>query len=267
MKIGPVRPGPLRRDDLHGDFHTVKSVWFSFPSAGERGRFFVLAGHGDSHMLEAGAFVVRGIEAAPALAGHVDLRPGVRGAVLAFTHSDVAGDKSRSETPMSRGFHHEDRVVAAGSGAQSERPAGELDAGFLAANVLEGFIDMRVQLVQEFGGVNQLAWPVKVQQPLLQGRAVMRIAGKAVLDDLHLLVCIVLERIGIGAGVDEAFDGFIIVKVDIHLTQETQFPPGLGESEDDDGIPIDVAQPSHVGFGLDLKTRTRDMEIVPLARP
>src|SRR5580692_12841852 len=95
----------------------------------------------------------------------------------------------------------------------------------------------------------------------------MRIAWKTVLDDLHLLVCCVLERIGIGVGLDETFDGFIIVKVYIHLTKETQFPSGLGESENDDGISIDVAQPAHVGLGLDLKKRTRDMDIVPLARP
>src|SRR5271157_1504378 len=126
---------------------------------------------------------------------------------------------------------------------------------------------MRVQLVQEFGSLNELTGPVKVQEPPLHGRTVMRIAGEAVLDDLHLLVCSVLERIGIGARVDKTFDGYIIVKVHINLTQETQFSTGFDESENGDGISIDVAQPAHVGFGLDLKKRTRDMDIVPLTRP
>ena len=62
-------------------------------------------------------------------------------------------------------------------------------------------------------------------------------------------------------------DGFIIVKVHVNLTHETQFLSGLGESKNNDGISIDVAQPAHVGLGLDLKKRTRDMDIVPLARP
>src|SRR5208282_2161824 len=91
----------------------------------------------------------------------------------------------------------------------------------------------------------------------------MRIAGETVWNDLHLLVCCVLERVGSGVGVDE----FIIVKVHVHLTQETQFPSGLGESKNDDGISIDVAQPADVSLRLDLKKRTRDMDIVPLARP
>ena len=126
-----------RRYGLHGNFHTIKGVWFPFPSAGKRGRFFVLAGHCNGHVLIADAFVVRWIEAAPAHAGYVDLRPGVGGAVLPFTHLDIAGHKSRPKTPMPRGFHHEHRVVAAGPGAQSERLAGKLDSGLLATNVFE----------------------------------------------------------------------------------------------------------------------------------
>ena len=66
----------------------------------------------------------------------------------------------------------------------------------------------------------QATGPVKIKEPALHGRAVMRIAGETVLDDLHLLVCSVLEWIAIGSGIDGAFDGFIIVKVHINLTQE-----------------------------------------------
>src|SRR5580692_8939822 len=107
---------------------------------------------------------------------------------------------------------------------------------------------MRIQLVQEFGSPTELAGLVKVQEPLLHGRSV-------------------LERIGIGAGVDEAFDGFIIVKVHISLAQKTQFSSGFGKSENCDGISVDVAQPAHVGFGLDLKKRTLNVDVVSLARP
>ena len=115
--------------------------------------------------------------------------------------------------------------------------------------------------------LNQLAGPIKIQEPFLHCRAVMRIAGKPILDDFYLLICSVLERKGIGAGVDEAFDGFIVVEVYIYLAQKAQFSSRLGESENGDRISVDVAQPPYVGFGLDLKKRLRDMHIVTFARP
>ena len=80
---------------------------------------------------------------------------------------------------------------------------------------------MRIQLAQEFRSPNELAGLIKVQEPLLHGRTVMRIAGETILDDLHLLVCTVLEWLAIGAGIDEAYDRFIIVKVHIDLTHKT----------------------------------------------
>src|SRR5271157_1806571 len=181
----------------------------------------MFSGHCNGHMLGADGLVVSGIKAEPTPAGDIDFGPGVGGAVLAFTHLDIASDKSCPKTPMARGFHHEHRIISTGPGTQKERLAGKLDPGLLAANVFEGFVDLRIQLVQEFGSPNELAGPVKVQEPLLHGRAIMRIAGETVLDDLHLLVCSVLEWIGIGAGVDEAFDWFIIVKVHINLTHKT----------------------------------------------
>src|SRR5271167_1570508 len=97
----------------------------------------MFSGHSNGHMLGADGFVVGGIKAEPAPAGHIDFGPGVGGAVLAFTHLDIASDKSRPKTPMPRGFHHEHRIVSAGPGAQSERLAGKLDTGLLAANVFE----------------------------------------------------------------------------------------------------------------------------------
>jgi hypothetical protein len=143
----------------------------------------VLAGHCNGHMLGADGFVVGGIKAEPAPAGDIDFGPGVGGAVLAFTHLDIASDKSCPKTPMARGFHHEHRIVSAGPGTQKERPARKLDAGLLAANVFEGFVDMRIQVVQEFRSLNELTGSVKVQEPVLHGRPVMRIAWETVLDD------------------------------------------------------------------------------------
>ena len=101
----------------------------------------------------------------------------------------------------------------------------------------------------------------------MQDVAVMRIAGKTVVDEFHLLVRGVLERVGTSVGFDEAIEGIIIVMVHIHLAEETQFLRWLGESENGDGIPVDVAQPAHVGLGLDLKEQTLDMNIVSLAGP
>ncbi len=112
---------------------------------------------------------------------------------------------------------------------------------------------MRVQLAQEFGGIYESAWLVDAEEPLLHGRAIMWIAGETILDDFHLFVCSVLKRIAVGSGVNEAFDRIVIVKVYIDLTQETQLRSGLRKSENGDGISVDVTQPAHICFGLDLK--------------
>jgi hypothetical protein len=180
----------------------------------------VLAGHGNSHMLGADGFVVRGVKAEPAPAGDIDFGPGVSRTVLAFTHLDIPSDKSGPKPPVARGFHHEHRKIPARPSTQKKRPARKLDTGLLAANVFERLVNMRIQVAQEFRRLNELTWPVEIQEPVLHGRAVMGIAGETVLDDLNLLVGPVLERIAIGAGVDEACEGLIIVKVHINLTQE-----------------------------------------------
>ena len=125
---------------------------------------------------------------------------------------------------------------------------------------------MRVQLAQKFGGIYESAGLVNAEQPLLHGRAVMWIAGKTILDDFHLFVCSVLKRIAVGSGVNEAFDRIIIVKVYIDLTQKAQLRSRLHKSENSDRISVDVTQPTHVGFGLDLKMGTCNMDIVPFPR-
>src|SRR5271157_296610 len=252
-RTSPVS-GPSQRHDLHGDFHPIPGVRRPFPGTGERGGLVLLTGDSNGDMLGAGEFVVRGIVAPPARAGNVDLGPGVGGTVLARAHLDVAGDKSRSKTPMPGSLHHEHGIVAARSGAQSERLAGKLDSGIMAGVVSESFVDAGVQLVQELGGVDEPAGAVKVQEPSLQGRAVVRITWETIWNDFHLLGRGVLEGIGLSERVDDAIDGRIIVKVDVHLTEETQFSRGLGKRDERDGIPVDVANPAHAGFGLDLES-------------
>jgi hypothetical protein len=180
----------------------------------------VLAGHGDSHMLGADRFVVGRVIAKPPPAGNINFGPGVGGAVLAFTHLDIPSDKSGPKPPVARRFHHEHRKIPARPGAQKERPARKLDSGLLAANIFERLINMRIQLAQEFRSPDELAGLIKVQEPVLHGWTVMRIAGETILDDLYLLVCSVLKWKAIGTGVDQAFDGFIIVKIHINLTEQ-----------------------------------------------
>ena len=59
-----------------------------------------------------GEFVIRGIEAEPACAGEVNLRPSMRGTVLAFAHLYVAGDKSRTEIERLANFSERVATVA-----------------------------------------------------------------------------------------------------------------------------------------------------------
>src|SRR5258708_23474051 len=259
--------GFYRRYHLHGDFHPIKGVRRPVPGAGERGCLFLLAGHANGDMLGAGEFVIRGIEAAPARAGDVNLRPSVGGTVLTFAHLYVAGDKSRTKPPMPGSLHHQHRVVPAGSSTQGERLAGELDTGILAAGGFEGFVNARVQLVQEVERINELGGAAKVEKPILHDRTVVRIAGQTGGDELHLLIRIVLERVRTGTGFDETIDGIIIVKINIDLAEKTQFSRGLAEDNDGAELTIDVAQQEKVGLGFDFETRAFDMDIVSLARP
>src|SRR5262249_23799924 len=55
-------------------------------------------------------------------------------------------------------------------------------------------MDVSIELVQKIEGINDLSGAVEVMQPILQPRAIIRIAGKAVHDQLHLLFRQILER-------------------------------------------------------------------------
>ena len=59
----------------------------------------MFARHSDGDMFAANELVVCGIEAAPPAAGDVDLRPGVRGAMLTLSHLTVT---NRAPNPRYR---------------------------------------------------------------------------------------------------------------------------------------------------------------------
>src|SRR6478735_12398595 len=104
--------------DLHRDLQGFEGVRIPRPAAGQRRGLVLLARHRDGNMLAAGTLVVGGIEAVPARAGNVDFGPGMRGAMLALAHLDVAGDEARTEPPIPRGLHHQHREVTARSAAE-----------------------------------------------------------------------------------------------------------------------------------------------------
>jgi len=68
---------------LDRDFHSLKRVGRAFPSARKRHGLVLFARDGYRDMLGAGLLVVRGIEAPPAGARNVNIRPSVRGTMLA----------------------------------------------------------------------------------------------------------------------------------------------------------------------------------------
>ena len=158
----------------------------------------MLAGHANRDMFGPGKFMVGGIEAAPTRPWNIDLRPGMRGTVLALAHLDIPGDKSGPKTQVPDGLHHEDREIAARPRPQNNRLTGKLDTGFLSSDVFEGFEDLCVQLVQQVEGVDELTGGIEFGQPLLQAWTLIRIAGQTIGDEFDLLVGGVLERIGAG---------------------------------------------------------------------
>ena len=58
----------------------------------------------------------------------------------------------------------------------------------------------------------------------------------------------------------------VIVKINVHSRCDVEFVGFLVEGENGDGIIVDIAQPTHFRFRLDINARFRDMSIVPLTR-
>ena len=114
-----------------------------------------------------------------------------------------------------------------------------------------------------------MTWPGRYRslQPFLQPRAVVRIAGKAVRDQLHLLVWSILEREEAGGRLDEAFDGGVAAIFHVYFGQDFQRRGSFGKLQDGDGVVVDVAQPAHACLRLDVEARLHDTDIVPFARP
>jgi len=121
----------------------------------------------------------------------------------------------------------------------------QLDPALLAVGVFEALKDVSVQIVQEIESADDLAGTIKVLQPFLQRRAVVRIAGKAIWNQLHLLFRRVLEREGARGRLDQAFDGIVVIKVYVHFAQDTQLLGRLRKRQNGDGVAVDVAQPTH----------------------
>src|SRR4029077_15346891 len=97
-RIGPKLLGQMH--NLHRYLHAIERIRIPRPTAGQRGGLVLLARHRNRNMLAAGTLVVGGVEAVPARAGDVDFGPGMRGAMLALAHLDVAGDEARAEAPI-----------------------------------------------------------------------------------------------------------------------------------------------------------------------
>ena len=83
-------------------------------------------------------------------------------------------------------------------------------------------MDVTIELVQKIEGVDDLSGPVEVMQPILQLRTIVRIAGKAVHDQLHLLFWQILERELAGVWLDQALDGVVVIKLHVHFACDTE---------------------------------------------
>src|SRR6516162_3450831 len=128
-------------------------------------------------------------------------------------------------------------------------------------------MDVSIELVKKIEGADDLSGAVEVMQPILQLRAVVRIAGKAVYHQLHLLLRQILERELAGGWLDQAFDGIVIIELYVHLACDRERLRRLLESKDSDGVAVDVAQPAHLRRRRDTEPRIRDMHVMSLARP
>lgn len=93
-------------------------------------------------------------------------------------------------------------------------------AAVVPVRVFERFIYVAVQLLQEIESADDLAGTVEILQPFLQLWSVVRIAGKAVLNQHHLLFRAVLEREEARGRLDQTLDELILVQVDVHLESD-----------------------------------------------
>ena len=119
---------------LDRDFHSLKRA---FPSAGKRHGLVLFANDGYRVMFGACLLVLRRIKTPPPGAGKLNLRPSVRGTMLAFGHLDVAAHKPSSESPVASGLHHKDGVVVARTAAVGECFAGKLNPEIVARHILK----------------------------------------------------------------------------------------------------------------------------------
>src|SRR5262247_418833 len=83
-------------------------------------------------------------------------------------------------------------------------------------------MDVSIELVKKIEGAEDLSGAVEVMQPVLQLRAIVRIAGKAVHDQLHLLFRQILKRVFASSWLDQAFDGVVVIKLHVHFACDTE---------------------------------------------
>ena len=126
---------------------------------------------------------------------------------------------------------------------------------------------MRVQPFEQLERTYHLTGTIQIAQPLLQHRALVGIARKAIVNELHLLLGRVLKRKHAGAGVDQTLDRIVVAKLHLQVAQDAQLGRRLRERQDRDGIAIDVTQPSYRCCRLDLDSSPHDVDVMPLARP
>jgi hypothetical protein len=109
--------------------------------------------------------------------------------------------------------------------------AERLHAGFFAAHISKRSVNMRIEALEQFERVAELARRVKMRNPEAHDVALLRIAGETVRYELRLFVSGVLERIRQGVWINDKVEGILKVMSNDKLAKEAEFCAGTGKVE------------------------------------
>jgi hypothetical protein len=144
--------------DLHIDGHRRCEFFWAREGARNRGYGLGLPVHRDRYVIWTDDGQIGRIEAFPAGAGQVDLRPSVRGGTSGFRGRAVhiAADESRGDAQPPTAFEEERCEIAARALAESQGFRRVQHALLLAYLIAEALVDSAIHAVQDTEGLGPL---------------------------------------------------------------------------------------------------------------
>ena len=201
-----------------------------------------------------------GVEADPAGAGDVDLRPGVQvGEVLPCAHrpldgvdvrhqlDQVAADEPGGEAQLAQHLHQQPGAVAAGAGAEAKRLVRGLHPRLHPHQIAHVLLQGRVQPHQEVDGAQALGLE-GCDTGVQQGPVLVHLQ---IGDEIGLQVLVIGKGQGLGIGLDEEVEGIDHLHLGGQVDGDAELPGGLWEHQPRQPVAVGVLLPVDEVLGRD----------------